>query len=294
MDTKIISTAFPYASEFIPVRGSKMHYVENGHGAPMLFLHGMPASNYIWRNIMPGLERQARTIAPDLIGMGKSDKPDIPYRIFDHIDYIESFIDALKLQNITLVMQGMGSIIGFAYAMRHPENIKAVAFYEAYIGEIGDWRKHSLPVQQMSVLLKNREAAYQTVMYDSNFIAKIFYTASLCKLSQEALQYYTEPFRNVQDRRVIWQYIEDSPFGNGAKDVLALVQAYTDYMVHSQIPKLMMYSLPGFITTMENVAWCRAHLPNLTVSDLGNDLHFIQEYNPQSFTEALRTWYTQL
>jgi haloalkane dehalogenase len=255
----------------------------------------MPTNNYLWRNILPGMAGQARCIAPDFIGMGKSDKPDIAYRIFDHIHYIEEFIEALKLRNITLVMHGMSSMVGFTYAMRHPENVKALAFYEAYIGEdIGDWKKHSLPVQQMSVFLKNLESAKQTILQDPEFVAKIINSACLRRLTPEELKHYTEPFIEPRNRQVIWQYIQDSPFGKAAKDVLALIQDYTNFLAHSQIPKLMMYSLPGFITTMENVMWCRAHLPSLTLTDVGDDLHFIQEYNPQSFTESLRNWYAQL
>ena len=61
-----------------------MHYIDEGEGDPILFLHGNPTSAYLWRNILPHLSPRGRCIAPDLIGMGKSDKPDIKYRFFDH------------------------------------------------------------------------------------------------------------------------------------------------------------------------------------------------------------------
>ncbi|MCH9770606.1 MAG: alpha/beta fold hydrolase, partial [Gammaproteobacteria bacterium] len=80
--------ACDYSSKFIKVKGANLHYIESGKGEPILFLHGMPTSSYLWRNIFPGLDDVARCIAPDLIGMGQSDKPDIDYRVFDHIDYI--------------------------------------------------------------------------------------------------------------------------------------------------------------------------------------------------------------
>ena len=83
-------------SKFINVKGSNIHYLEKGRGKPLVFLHGMPTSSYVWRNIIPSLAHKARCIAPDLIGMGQSDKPDIDYRIFDHIDYID-YIDYIVL-----------------------------------------------------------------------------------------------------------------------------------------------------------------------------------------------------
>ena len=86
METNI-SSKFPYESKFIEINGSNMHYIDVGKGDTILFLHGQPTSSYLWRNIIPHLQTNARCIAPDLIGMGKSDKPDIAYTFEDHFDY---------------------------------------------------------------------------------------------------------------------------------------------------------------------------------------------------------------
>ena len=99
-----ISAAFPFDSKFIEVAGSQLHYVEEGDGDPILFLHGNPTSSYLWRNVIPYLSSQGRCIALDLIGMGKSDKPDIEYRFIDHVKYVEGFIETLDLSNLTLVI----------------------------------------------------------------------------------------------------------------------------------------------------------------------------------------------
>src|ERR1700678_3022884 len=115
--TSKISADFPYESQYADVYGAKMHYISQGSGNPILFLHGIPASCYVWRNVIPHLTSLGRCITPDLIGMGKSDKPDIEYSVFDQIKYIEKFIETLNLKNITLVMHGWGSVIGFDYAM---------------------------------------------------------------------------------------------------------------------------------------------------------------------------------
>jgi len=95
---------------FVPVKKSRMHYYNMGSGDPIVFLHGMPVSAYVWRNIIPGLSSNAHCVAPDLIGMGQSEKPAINYTISDHIAYFDAFIDALKLKNITLVLHGWGSL----------------------------------------------------------------------------------------------------------------------------------------------------------------------------------------
>src|SRR5919106_1156383 len=90
-----ISAEFPFESHYVEVLGSKMHYIDEGAGDPILFIHGNPTSLYLWRNIIPYVKPYGRAIAVDLIGMGKSDKPDIGYRFVDHAKYLEAFIERL-------------------------------------------------------------------------------------------------------------------------------------------------------------------------------------------------------
>ncbi len=116
-DTEQISAAFPFESKYVDVHGSKMRYVDVGEGDPILFLHGNPVSSYLWRNIIPHLSGQGRCIAVDLIGMGKSDHPDIAYRYDDHYRYLSGFIDAVGIgSNVTLVIHDWGSALGFRWA----------------------------------------------------------------------------------------------------------------------------------------------------------------------------------
>ena len=72
--------SFPYTKQFVSVRGSRMAYVDEGKGEPIVLLHGNPTSSYLWRGVIPHVEKVGRAIAFDMIGMGHSDKPDLPYR----------------------------------------------------------------------------------------------------------------------------------------------------------------------------------------------------------------------
>ena len=121
MTNQEISAAFPFESKYAEVLGSKIHYIDEGEGDPILFLHGQPTSSYLWRNIIPHITGVGRCIAPDLIGFGKSDKPDIEYRFFDHVEYVEGFIEALGLKNITLIVHDWGT------ALAKPNNNSATS-----------------------------------------------------------------------------------------------------------------------------------------------------------------------
>ena len=129
----MISDAFLYESHFVDVLGSRMHYVEQGMGDPILFLHGNPTSSYLWRNIIPYASPHGRAIAVDLIGMGLSGKPNLDYRFFDHAEYLDRFIETLGLRDLTLVLHDWGSGLGFNYAEQHPDRAKRIAFMEAIV-----------------------------------------------------------------------------------------------------------------------------------------------------------------
>ena len=103
-----------------------MHYIDEGAGDPILFLHGNPTSSYLWRNIIPYLTPHARCIAPDLIGMGKSDKPNIKYRFFDHAKYVEAFIEKLGITNITLVVHDKSHLESIMTRLRRVKGVLTV------------------------------------------------------------------------------------------------------------------------------------------------------------------------
>lgn len=288
-----ISADFPYQSNYIEVNGSKMHYIDEGQGEPMLFLHGIPTSCYLWRNVIPFLSDNVRCIAPDLIGMGKSDKPDIEYTVFDHIKYIEGFIEALDLKNITLVLHAWGSVIGFDYAMRHQENIKGIAFLESHLRPTMQWDMISLPVQEMSAVLDAPDGGYDVIMNSNYYVNKVLPSGVLRTLTEEEMEHYRAPFKEPGSCKPIWQYLQDLPLGGDSGEVDKLIANYSEVLTQSQLPKLMLYAIPGFITTVDTVKWARDSLPNISLVDVGDALHYAQESNPQKIGEELLAWYAE-
>ena len=289
-----ISEDFPFESKYLEIDNVKIHYIDEGEGDPMLFLHGVPTSNYVWRNIIPTLSKSARCIAPDLVGMGKSDKPKIDYTVFDHIKFIEAFIEKLGLKKITLVLHGWGSVIGFHYAMRNEKNVKAIAFYESHVRATAQWDMLSLPVQQFAMLFDDRNRSYHEVVEKNFFIDTVLPTGVIRDLSDTELSHYRKPFESPEDRLPLWQYIQELPVGKDRTDVVNLIDDYSKKLRTSKLPKLMFFAVPGFVTTIDTVNWCRENLQNLEIIDLGEALHFVQESNPTAFAENLQQWYQEL
>lgn len=288
--TSTFTSAFSYKSKYVDILGSKIHYIDEGKGNPILFLHGIPTSCYLWRNVIPWVSSVGRCIAPDLIGMGKSDKPDLPYRANDFIRYFEGFIESLDLKNIIMVMHGWGSVIGSDYAMRNSDRIKGLVFIEPYLRSTKGWADASLPMQHLGLFLSKHDNPYDLITKTNYFLDKIFPGCIMRQLSDEEMQHYREPFSDPRQRKLLWQYLLDLPYNQGAHDVAKLIGEYSEKLAVSPMPKLMMYAIPGYSTTVDTIIWARDHMKNLKLVDLGEDLHYVQESKPKEVGSHIANW----
>lgn len=282
---------FPFPSKYIEVRRAKMHYVESGSGEPILLLHGNPTSVYIWRNIIPHLANHGRVIAVDLIGFGKSDKPDIEYRFFDHVAYLEEFIEKMGLRNITLVMHDWGSALGFDYASRHPDNIRALAFLEALLVPVPSFDQW--PNQKAAEafrLYRTPHVGWNSIVNENSFIEKRIQDGTIRTLSEAELQHYREPFKDPKSRKPMWRWPNELPIAGEPADVAAMQMHYLTWLQKSEVPKLLIFAHPGVLTPEPVVAWAKASLPNLQIVDVGAGIHNLQEDHPQEIGTAIASW----
>jgi len=292
-----ISPDYPYAPHYVDVLGSRMHYIEQGSGSTILLLHGNPSWSYIWRNIIPYLSPLGRCIAPDLIGFGRSDKPQIEYLWRDHARYVKAFIEALDLRDITLVLHDQGSGLGFHYAMHHQENINAIAFFEAIVRPY-PWDKFSTP-EFREIFRKFRTGGvggegWQMIVEQNMFIEQLLPQAAGRQLSEKEMNYYREPFRTRESRFPIWQFPRQTPIGGEPRDVWEAVSEYSERLQRSEIPKLMLYATPGALLTQEHVTWCQQNINNLQSVFIGPGLHFLQESSPHRIGREIAAWYRNL
>ena len=288
-----ISAAFPFESKYVEVHGSKMHYIDEGAGDPILFLHGNPTSSYLWRNIIPFLTPHGRCIAPDLIGMGKSDKPDIPYRFFDHYKYVEGFIEKMGLSNVTLVIHDWGSGLGFHYAMQHESNIKGIAFMEAIVRP-SKWSEFPRDFKMGFKLFRTPGVGWLMISVMNMFVKQILPQAIVRELSEEEKRYYASPYPTIASRKPVRQWPCEIPIDGTPADVHQAVEEYNRKLQESDLPKILFHAKPGGIIGEETVQWCKDNLKNLRTVDIGKGIHFIQEDNPTLIGEELAKWYQGL
>ena len=292
-----ISPSYPFEPHYIEVYGSRMHYIEagaqQGDGETILLLHGNPSWSYAWRNIIPHLSSLGRCIAPDLIGYGKSDKPAIEYLWFDHVRYLEKFIETMRLRNLILVLHDQGSALGLHYAMRHQDNVKAIAFFEALVRPV-TWEDFSTP--QFRELFRQFRTGgkggqgWKMIVDQNMFIEQLLPQASGRQLSETEMNYYREPFRQPSSRLPVWQFPRQTAIGGDPSDVWDAVTAYSQRLQTSEIPKLMLYATPGALLTPEHVDWCKQNIRNLQSVDIGPGLHFLEESSPHRIGREIAAW----
>ncbi len=286
------SAAFPYESRYQEVEGAKLHYVEQGEGDPILFLHGNPTSVYLWRNVIPYVAGQGRAVALDLVGFGKSDKVPDAYSFQDHYRYLEGFIEAKGLQDITLVVHDWGSALGLLYASRHPEKVKAVAFMEAIIPPAFPMPDLSAmgPYEETFRAFRDPVAGRQMIVEQNFFIEQLMPAAVLRPLSEAEMTAYRAPFLDPAHREPILVWPNELPIAGEPARNVAAVEEIAQWLMTSDHPKLLLYASPGALVPPEAAAWMAANYRNLETRFIGNGVHYLQEDEPEAIGRNLSDW----
>ena len=292
---KSILSKFPYKSYFLDVLDSEIHYVDEGNRSgshTFLLLHGNPTSSYLWRNIIPHLTDYGRVVAPDLIGMGKSGKPDIGYTFEDHIHYIDEFIERLGLSNIILVIQDWGSGIGFHYAHRKKENVAGIVFFEAIIRPI-EWKEANLMERFLFKRFRHPKKGYKMIVENNFFVERFIPLMAGRKLKKEEMDHYRAPFLKKDDRKPVWVWPSQIPIGGEPEFSTRVVRDYYEYLPTSDVPKLMFHVKPGMIIKMKEAKLIKTSWNNLETIYLGKGKHYLQEQYPHEIGAGIVDWYTR-
>lgn len=290
-----ISTA-EHPKKFTQVHGRKMAYVEMGEGDPIVFLHGNPTSSYLWRNIMPHAKDLGRCIAPDLIGMGDSQKLDDSgpdrYRFVEHRQYLDGVLDAIGVDgNAILVIHDWGSALGFDWANRHRDAVKGIAYMEALVQPVtwADWSKEATPVFQGF----RSDAGEGMVLEKNVFVERVLPGSVLRGLTEDEMAVYRRPFEAAgEDRRPTLTWPRQIPIEGEPADVVEIVQNYADWLKGSEVPKLFINAEPGAILIGKQRDFCRSWPNQTEVTVRGS--HFIQEDSPDEIGRAVADWYAGL
>jgi len=286
--------AFPFESRFVEAGGARLHHVDEGAGAPVVFLHGNPTSSYLWRNVLPHVRAEGRRlIAPDLPGFGRSTAPPgMAWTFQEHYAVLEAFVDALELTDLTFVLHDWGSVLGLLYAARRPDRVRAVAFLEAIVPP-------AFPMESLAAMGPYAEtfrafrdpAEGRALIVEQNaFVEQLLPAAVLRPLEPEEMAAYRAPFREPASREPVLVWPNELPIAGEPARNVAAVEEVGAWLRASETPKLLLYASPGALVPPEAAAWMAANYRNIQTRFVGYGVHYLQEDEPEAIGRNVADW----
>jgi haloalkane dehalogenase len=268
-----------------------MSYSETGAGeVPVVFLHGNPTSSYIWRNVIPHVAGEHRCLAPDLIGMGDSGKPDIPYRFSDHARYLDAWFDAVGLDRVVVVGHDWGGALAMDWAARHSGQVRGVAVIETFLRPV---RSEELAPPVAEVFRSYRSVKGEEMVLEENMVIEgNLVNGVLTGLTESDLDVYRAPFLNAASRLPMLAWTREFPLDGKPADVVDVINRYGDWMASSPaVPKLLMAVENGVgLGSPEVISWASQTFANTEVKSIGPGGHQIPEDQPDNIGTTIADW----
>jgi haloalkane dehalogenase len=280
-----------------PVLDTTIHHEEGGDpaGTPVVFLHGNPTSSHAWRHVTPHVGPGVRTLAPDLVGMGRSGRPPHPYRFVDQARALDAWIGALDLHRdpgVVLVGHDWGGALALDHAARHPGRVRGVALMETILRPY-TWADFPGSARPRYEALRGPDG--EAKVLDENFFIEVALRATVASgLADEDLAAYARPYPTRDSRRALLVWPREMPIEGEPADVTARVSAYGAWMAASaEVPKLLL-TFDGTSETLmigpEVAEWARRNVAALETVSCGPAAHVVQEDQPAAVAAAVSAW----
>jgi haloalkane dehalogenase len=278
------------------VHGLRMAFREAGDGDPIVFLHGNPTSSYLWRHVLDRTAPRGHCVAPDLIGMGDSDKLPDPgptaYRFVEHRRYLDALLDELDVrERVVLVGHDWGGVLAMDWARRHPDAVRGVAYLETHVAPTS-WASPNAPDPSLFGPLRSAEGE-QLVLVENIFIEKVLQAGTQRVLTDAELDAYRAPYLEPGvSRLAMLAWPRQIPIDGDPPDVTDIVTRNAEWMASSPVPKLFVNGDPGALLTGPAREACRRWPNQYEVTVPG--LHFLPLDSPSQIGDALDTWLVTL
>ena len=291
-----ISAGFPFTFSFVEVLGSQIAYIDVGpvqfSSAPtLLFLHGNSSSSYVWRNIIPSLTSH-RCVAPDLIGMGESDKPrSLSYSFHDHYTYVSTFIEAIILKGqIIIIAHDWGTAIGLHWAQQHSDRVCGLVMME-FVRTFAKWSDFADPATRQAWKAFRDPIKGREMIVDQNLIlGPMIVHGAKRGFTDEELEQYRRPFLKPEAREVLWKWTTQIPIEQDPPDVYNIVDQYEQWMIECDIPKLFFYYENAPLVNGDKMRWYMKRMRNASCVNVGEAGHFLQEDHPALVASEIVKW----
>ena len=271
--------------------GHNLHVIDEGHGRPVVMLHGNPSWSFYYRNLLEELSGNHRVIVPDHIGMGRSDKPDdstYEYTLNQRVADLESTLEQLGVtSDITLVVHDWGGMIGSTFATRHPERVsRMVILNTAGFG---------LPKEKMFPwplwLSRNTPVSALFVRGLNGFVKGTAWIGTTRnKMSNDIKKAYLWPYDSWANRRSVHRFVQDIPLTPKDKTWPVLKQVEADLPKLAAKPMFIAFGLKDLVFDRHFLKGWTDRVPQAEVVRYEDASHYVLEDVGQELWTKIRSF----
>jgi len=223
-----------------------------------------------------------------MIGMGRSDKPDIPYRIYDRCEFFADFVEALELENIHLVANDWGTAVAAQYVAEHADNVQSISFIGNIVTPWPTWELFGgkSPARVLWRAYRAPDLGWELWVNEHLFVEPALRYLCVEEPTREVLERYLEPYVAPESRRPVWQLANDLPIAGEPRDFYDTATHYCAALAGANLPALLLY-YPEMAPAVEAY---RNFLPNLTAVEVSGAHHYMPEDQPDRVGEEVARW----
>lgn len=278
---------YPFRSNFVDLSGNRYHYVDEGTGEPLLFVHGNPTWSFAWRNLIKDLSKDYRCLAVDHVGCGFSDKPqDYPYRLANHVENLSALIERLDLRNVTLVAHDWGGAIGVGAVERMPERFSRLVLMNtaAFRSKAIPWRIAACRIPVFGAV---------AVRGFNAFAGAATFMAVEKPLPSAVKAGYVKPYGTWADRIATLRFVEDIPLSPSHPSYPALEAIENGLSSLRGKPMLLIWGMRDWCFTPAFLAEFERRFPEAETLRIDDAGHYVFEDAPERIIERLRRFLSE-
>jgi haloalkane dehalogenase len=285
---------YPYESHFIAVGGHRLHYLDEGTGPPVVMVHGNPTWSFYYRSLVSGLSGRCRTLAPDHIGCGLSEKPDpnrYDYRLKSRISDLTEFLDRVEpVRPLTLVVHDWGGMIGMAWAVAHPERIERIVVFNtaAFPPPAGK------PIPLRLSVIRNIPPLARILVLGLNAFARgAVVMAPRKKLPPDVRAGLLAPYDSWGNRIATLRFVQDIPLTEADPGFDILRSTADRLSLLGEKPMLICWGMHDFVFDADYLAAWQRRFPAAEVHRFHDAGHYLLEDNPDRILRTIKNFFAK-
>ncbi len=269
---------YPFESRFLTVRGGhRYHYLDEGKGQPVIFVHGNPTWSFYWRELVKELRATHRCIAPDHVGCGLSDKPGddaYEYTLERRVEDLSALVEHLHLDKVTLVLHDWGGMIGLAWAVANPTRVARLVL----LNTSGFRLPATKPLPWQLKLVRNLPGFGALSVRGLNAFAGLaVHMAAMKPLDPRVKAGLVAPYDSWRNRIATLRFVQDIPLAPGDRAWDAVLRVEEKLGSLRNVPTFIGWGEKDFVFDGHFLAEWGRHLPDAQVKTFPEAGHYVLE-----------------